>query len=213
MSVIWCQQMKIFSFFYGYPVIKCNCEANQIFLNQPLMTKSSSIISCRCSRKHGDSQFSECPSDGCLEYLKSLNKYFGSSLHELKWLILDPSDFLLGPAKETPVKKPTKRTFLTLSMNWEENTVLYQKQSTRPSPIDNEFWSIFMCKKCLQWVYASNSSRTRFGILEHSIGEKTSKGILSRIKKSGDAQAKVVTPILKNYSLGDFKSNLVYKEL
>ena len=72
------------------------------------MEKNTNSKACSCSRAGKTNQFSECPSDGCAEYLGYLRViYEGNYLmikdkfklgwETLKWAYVTANDFIVGP--------------------------------------------------------------------------------------------------------------------
>jgi len=59
------------------PQIQCNCGCCTIILKRQFnMDKNVYVKTCSCSREAKTNGFSECPSDGCAEYMEDMRVVF-----------------------------------------------------------------------------------------------------------------------------------------
>jgi len=53
----------------GFPRVSCICGCNTFYIKKSAL-KTSKVKKCRCSRIRQTNMITECPSDGCIEYMK-----------------------------------------------------------------------------------------------------------------------------------------------
>lgn len=102
---------------------------------------------------------SNCPSDGCLEYIKILKKKYQLLYDEMKWTYLKSEDFIIGPLYAGEICEDVEIKTILRSESSIKNSILYvKKENSYYYPKDYE-WKLFSCKKCQMWLFAVEETK------------------------------------------------------
>jgi hypothetical protein len=71
---IWVNtQSSIINYVFANPVVRCLCGACVIILKRSVYNNSfGNTKKCSCSNKSKNAEYSECPSNGCYEYIQEI---------------------------------------------------------------------------------------------------------------------------------------------
>lgn len=126
------------------------------YLDQPFSHK------CRCSRVRQTNMMTNCPSDGCLEYIKILKKKYGLRYDEIGWTYLKCEDFIIGPLYAGEICEDMEIKTILRSESSIVNSIMYVKkagpENTYFYPKDRD-WKMFSCKYCQMWLFAAEGTK------------------------------------------------------
>jgi hypothetical protein len=92
-----------------------------------------------------------CPSDGCLEYIKILKKKYNLRYEEIGWTYLKSEDFIIGPLYAGEIREDMEISTILRSESSITNSIPYVKKSCPENtyfyPKEHD-WRIFSCKFC-----------------------------------------------------------------
>ena len=120
---------------------KCFCGAIWLILKNEFNIKIKK--KCNCQRGHSSQQYSECPSNGCNEYINKIKKYYGIYYDSLYWIYAENKDFLFD-------FKSFESKMICNSRGINENLEIQSvndKYSMKASGRKNT-WTVFKCKIC-----------------------------------------------------------------
>ena len=98
MSNLMVHHFKLAQFVHALPKIQCICGCCTLVLKRQFnLDKNVNTKPCSCSRETKTIEFSDCPSDGCAEYMKYIKDKFRIPWEALKWVYFSPQDLFIGP--------------------------------------------------------------------------------------------------------------------
>ena len=142
-------QNIILNYISSFPIYRCFCGACNIILKREFTPKN--IKKCNCERGHSSQQYSECPSNGCNEYIQKVKKYYKLNYDCLIWSNADfNNDFFTTEHSYFYSKK-----ILTLSNGLDENIIKHSINDKYSMKINGKknSWSVFECKICNCWLF------------------------------------------------------------
>ena len=96
MSNCMVQQFKILQYMNGFPKVQCICGCTTVILKKQFNSEKNILIKpCSCSRDSRTIDFSDCPSDGCTEYMKYIKERYKIGWDCLKLAYFGANDFII----------------------------------------------------------------------------------------------------------------------
>ena len=142
-------QNLIINYISSFPIYRCFCGACNLILKREYSPKL--IKKCNCQKGHSSQQYSDCPSNGCNEYIEKVKKYYNINYDNLIWSYADyNNDFFIFENNNLFNKK-----IISLSRGLEENIIKHSindKYSMKASGRKNT-WIVFQCKICFCWLF------------------------------------------------------------
>ena len=177
---------------------QCYCGCNTLVAYSESPTKRK--ILCKCSTKAQTNGPSECPSDGCSEYLDFLSKRFRLNWKEMRWSTFKPSDFILGPLYAGKITNKFYVRHLLCSEGPVENSMMYVKKNEKSSfYLTKEDYTLFCCKVCHMWVYGIEANENKIIVPINNMITKSRKNGLLQFKVG--AKESIKAPVLRNINL------------
>jgi hypothetical protein len=116
-------QNLIINYISSFPIYRCFCGACNLILKREYSPKL--IKKCNCQKGHSSQQYSECPSNGCNEYIEKVKKYYNINYDNLIWSYADyNNDFFIFENNNLFNKKITEDTKKKIL----ENNIPLEKQ-------------------------------------------------------------------------------------
>lgn len=201
-SAIYYSQ-KILSLCQLFPNYQCFCGCNTLVITSEAYLKRP-IKRCRCSRSRQTNLITDCPSDGCLEYLKFVKKRYQLQWEEVKWGYFKPSDFILGPLYAGQISNKFYVRHLLCSEGPVENSMVYVKktgQETQYYKSAEEEYRLFCCKVCHMWVYGIETNESKIVVPTNNLITKNRKNGLLQFKAGSNVSIKA--PVMRKIVLDD----------
>ena len=146
-------QHSIISYLSSFPIYRCFCGACQLILKRTNNLRQSK--KCNCQYGHSSQQYSECPSNGCNEYIGMVKKFYGVNYEWLNWCLVSCEDFFFGWNEGTNISTRYMKKIALCSSGYEDNLVhhsLNDKYSMKASGRKNS-WALYKCKICHCWMF------------------------------------------------------------
>jgi hypothetical protein len=192
---------RVLSLHQNFCNFQCLCGCNTLIVSKEAYN-TRQIKKCRCSRARQTNLIAECPSDGCLEYLKFIQNRYSFQWDEMKWGYLSPSDFILGPLYAGQITNKFYIKNLLCSEGPVENSLLYVKKTHQDAQYfknSAEDWKLFSCKVCQMWVYAIETTEKIIAIpTNNRISKKRMNGLLQF--KMG-SKVSIKAPVMRKINL------------
>jgi len=178
---------------------------------------------CSCSRETKTIEFSDCPSDGCAEYMKYIKDKFRIPWETLKWVYFSPQDLFIGPKGTGSMQEKFHNKIILNSEGIQENSVQYQKKYRKANVsyqslggsnkvkkiflikflnFSKDKWDIYQCKFCLMWLFAENKTERKYAVITNNMVKQKQGGIMSPQAQFGH---KIKVPTLRNFKLADLR--------
>jgi len=161
----------IIPFTENYQRYSCICGCCSFALTRPVSEKSKQFTkSCSCSTLFQSTSASSCPGIGCSEHLSSLREKYAVDWDTVSWGFFDAKeDLLIGPEGFGAIKDNLHRKILLYSNGTEENCqlvgVVEKNVSDWSTTRRTEKWSLYKCKFCHMWIYASSLDNSRIALV------------------------------------------------
>jgi serine/threonine protein kinase len=200
-AIFYSQQ--IISLCQRFPNLQCFCGCNTLVIMEEAYLKRPSK-ECQCSRVHQTALVSDCPSDGCQEYLKFIKKRYEIPWEKMKWGYFKPSDFILGPLYVGQVSNKFHMRHLLCSEGPVENSVPYVKKIPQDSQYyknSQEEYKLFACKVCHMWVYGIEAAENKIVVPTNILVTKRNKNGLLQFKSGPKVSIKA--PMMRKINLDD----------
>lgn len=165
-------QSSIFHYLSAFPIYRCFCGGCQLILKRNFTAKQ--IKKCNCQRGHSSQQYSDCPSNGCNEYISLIKKFYNISYDTLNWCNVSIDDFYIGINDSTSYS-PNYKKIINNSRGFEDNLLqhsLNDKYSMKASGRKN-MWTVYKCKICHCWLFGECLDKIQIlGNNEYNYGKK-----------------------------------------
>ena len=165
-------QNSIFHYLSAFPIYRCFCGGCQLILKRNFTSKT--VKKCNCQRGHSSQQYSECPSNGCNEYINNIKKFYNISYDTLNWIPVTIDDFFIGINDSTGYSQNYKK-IISNSRGFEENLgqdSINDKYSMKASGRKN-MWTVYKCKICHCWLFGECMDKIQIlGNNEYSYSKK-----------------------------------------
>ncbi len=103
-----------------------------------------------------------CPSDGCLEYLKTIKNRYNLRYEEMQWTYLKSEDFIIGPLYAGEIREDIEIKSILNSESSISNSIPYVKKAGPETsyyyPKEHD-WRMFSCKYCQLWIFAVEGTK------------------------------------------------------
>ena len=183
--------------------LQCYCGCNTLVITNEAIDKKDAFP-CDCSRSKQTNLVADCPSDGCFEYIKFVNKKYNLSWSKIRWKYFKPSEFILGPLYAGQISNKFYVKNLLCSEGPVENSIVYSKKASQDSQFyknNDEDYRIVCCKICQMWVYGINTKEDKIAVPINNRVTKRKSGLLQFKFKGGNVSIKA--PVLRKINLGD----------
>ena len=148
-------QNIIFNYLSIFPIFRCFCGACQLIMRRDFIIKRKTI--CNCQKTDSSMRESDCPSNGCNEYIEFIKKVYNKNYNSLIWGTINLNNFYVK--LDSPEEKHYKQ-IITFSNNLENNILensciekIIGKGNLSESSMRKKTWKLYKCKICFCWIF------------------------------------------------------------
>ena len=148
-------QNIIFNYLSIFPIFRCFCGACQLIMRRDFIIKRKTI--CNCQKNDSSVRESDCPSNGCTEYIEFIKKIYNKNYQSLIWGTINLNNFYL---KLDSTEAKHYKQIITFSNNLENNILensqtekIGIKQGLSESSMRKKTWKLYKCKICFCWIF------------------------------------------------------------
>ncbi|KAL4475130.1 hypothetical protein ABPG74_001826 [Tetrahymena malaccensis] len=198
---------KIENYLDSYPKAQCICGCTTFVLKKNFTSsKKMPQKLCNCTKESKQNEASLCPSDGCSEYLRFIRKRYKLNWDALKWVMLQPSNFLIGPFDCGQIQEDSQIQVILNSEGPTKNITPYynseQEFKSEYSTAKESEWTTYKCKICHMWMYSMNNKNQQIVFIMNNMIRRNRQGITIANNFSNQ---KIKTPILRHFNLYELK--------
>ena len=148
-------QNIIFNYLSIFPIFRCFCGACQLIMRRDFIIKRKTI--CNCQKNDNSVRESDCPSNGCSEYIEFIKKIYNKNYNSLIWGTINLNNFYL---KLDSTEEKHYKQIITFSNNLENNILensctekIGGKGGLTESSMRKKTWKLYKCKICFCWIF------------------------------------------------------------
>ena len=148
-------QNIIFNYLSIFPIFRCFCGACQLIMRRDFIIKRKTI--CNCQKNDSSVRESDCPSNGCTEYIEFIKKIYNKNYNSLIWGTINLNNFYL---KLDSTEEKHYKQIITFSNNLENNILensavekIGVKGGLSESSMRKKTWKLYKCKICFCWIF------------------------------------------------------------
>ena len=148
-------QNIIFNYLSIFPIFRCFCGACQLIMRRDFIIKRKTI--CNCQKNDSSVRESDCPSNGCTEYIEFIKKIYNKSYNSLIWGTINLNNFYV---KLDSTEEKHYKQIITFSNNLENNILensctekIGGKGGLTESSMRKKTWKLYKCKICYCWIF------------------------------------------------------------
>ena len=148
-------QNIIFNYLSIFPIFRCFCGACQLIMRRDFIIKMKTI--CNCQKNDSSVRESDCPSNGCTEYIEFIKKIYNKNYNSLIWGTINLNNFYV---KLDSTEEKHYKQIITFSNNLENNILensctekIGGKGGLTESSMRKKTWKLYKCKICYCWIF------------------------------------------------------------
>ena len=148
-------QNIIFNYLSIFPIFRCFCGACQLIMRRDFIIKRKTV--CNCQKTDSSMRESDCPSNGCTEYIEFIKKVYNKNYNSLLWGTINLNNFYL---KLDSTEEKHYKQIITFSNNLENNILenscvekIGRKGGLSESSLRKKTWKLYKCKICFCWIF------------------------------------------------------------
>ena len=148
-------QNIIFNYLSIFPIFRCFCGACQLIMRRDFIIKRKTV--CNCQKTDSSMRESDCPSNGCTEYIEFIKKVYNKNYNSLIWGTINLNNFYL---KLDSTEEKHYKQIITFSNNLENNILenscvekIGTKGGLTESSMRKKTWKLYKCKICFCWIF------------------------------------------------------------
>ena len=148
-------QNIIFNYLSIFPIFRCFCGACQLIMRRDFIIKRKTI--CNCQKNDSSVRESDCPSNGCTEYIEFIKKIYNKNYNSLIWGTINLNNFYV---KLDSTEEKHYKQIITFSNNLENNILensctekIGGKGGLTESSMRKKTWKLYKCKICYCWIF------------------------------------------------------------
>ena len=152
-------QNIIFNYLSIFPIFRCFCGACQLIMRRDFIIKRKTI--CNCQKIDSSMRESDCPSNGCTEYIEFIKKVYNKNYNSLIWGTINLNNFYL---KIDSTEEKHYKQIITFSNNLENNILenscvekIGGKGGLSESSMRKKTWKLYKCKICFCWIFGQSN--------------------------------------------------------